>query len=1116
MTDSQPPARPKRQTTRARRLLAPELVLIFVLLVATIVVGRDVRSHDPKPAKGTERVENCPAWKTTNVGNGILDLTRTASFCRATAVLRQWSPEQRRSEQAGIALDYWLIALYVATVGAACLEGRRWIRFSRGGTVIAVAQLVAGGFDVAENRLLEEMLSGHVTHYTAWWATVCFNAKIPIIATGVLFGAFAVGGRCRDLWRNETARPTPMPELPPPSFPAALELEHESVGRRLLNWLKGVRPEPVLGPPMRPAPVPGRAGICCSGGGIRSAAYNLGALQALTDANEYQTADYISAVSGGSYIAAAYAIVASHSQPGVIKPDRPPFHPGSPEEQFLRNHSSYLAPGVAGKLSLLWRVVRGLVVNLTLIMLLVTAVGLIGGWLVKDRMRFAGPPEGSVLTVEGRTGITLGRYASIEHEDFEGRIPLDEGSVVDIRSLQVVLRRGALVKAARERHFAGRLITRNQPPEELTKQPVGLDGAYGALVEGRFSERTGNALVVPTDATIHLGNGAVLRFDTDARPMLKVSRLSQVRRNGAIVELCRGGPCVAHDVPRWVLIVLFATVGGAVACGTLDVFLRSRWAWTRGVERWSVRFGVAAVAWFVLAIGLPETVEILLRNRSFPALDMGGVSGGGVLALIVGVLADLTGGRGRAAEAGAAGRVKVMTQKLVSRVGPRLRSAFVALIGGIVGPLLILTTFVLIVTQGAKDGATEGQILIVTAAGMGAFLMWSTGDLIQWSVYPLYKRRLWSAFVLRRYEEPPGTQHAEAVPDYDRPLRLGSLPEGGPRLVVCAAANVSTQGVAPPGRPVSTFTFERDAVGGGLFGALSPLEMESLADGEYAQYVTVASAFAISGAAVSPAMGKMTKRRFTFLMALANVRLGVWLPNPLRVRLLQRRSTAAFWRAVRKSTPGTTPPSSDVAQAASDREARLQRKEWVRHYVVRPHYLLMELLGWNSYRRRFIYVTDGGHFENLGLVELLRRGCTYIYCFDASGGDVNSYATLGEAVALARSELGVDIDIHPETMSRPNGEKYCANDHVAGTITFPGSTEPDGCIVFSRTAVISGAPWDVRSYAENDPAFPTHPTLDQLYTDEKFEAYRKLGNFTAQRAIETMRSRRGVEPERLR
>lgn len=91
--------------------------------------------------------------------------------------------------------------------------------------------------------------------------------------------------------------------------------------RRLRDWLIGAEEEeqPPHGEPVLD-PVPGRIGICCSGGGIRSAAYNLGALQALQEEGVLEHAEYVAAVSGGSYIAASYATVAATAPAGKLDP----------------------------------------------------------------------------------------------------------------------------------------------------------------------------------------------------------------------------------------------------------------------------------------------------------------------------------------------------------------------------------------------------------------------------------------------------------------------------------------------------------------------------------------------------------------------------------------------------------------------------------------------------------------------------------------------------------------------------------------------------------------------------------------------------------------------------
>lgn len=207
-------------------------------------------------------------------------------------------------------------------------------------------------------------------------------------------------------------------------------------------------------------------------------------------------------------------------------------------------------------------------------------------------------------------------------------------------------------------------------------------------------------------------------------------------------------------------------------------------------------------------------------------------------------------------------------------------------------------------------------------------------------------------------------------------------------------------------------------------------------------------------------MGKLTRWPLRFLLALANVRLGVWVPNPRRLESL---------RAGRAPYPRP-----------------------------RPIYLLKELLGRNSLNDRFLYVTDGGHYENLGLVELLRRGCTRIHCFDASGG--RSLRALGEAIALARSELGVEVAIRTEALEPDPQSGFAERCVVRGTVTFPGGAT--GELIYARTVMTEDLPFDVRAFHAHDADFPHHSTSDQLYTDEKFEAYRELGAHAGRAALD--------------
>jgi hypothetical protein len=181
--------------------------------------------------------------------------------------------------------------------------------------------------------------------------------------------------------------------------------------------------------------------------------------------------------------------------------------------------------------------------------------------------------------------------------------------------------------------------------------------------------------------------------------------------------------------------------------------------------------------------------------------------------------------------------------------------------------------------------------------------------------------------------------------------------------------------------------------------------------------------------------------------------------------------------------------------------------------------LWREAAGRNPVGYKWIYVTDGGHYDDLGLVEALRRHPRRIFLLDASGDPGHSYRALGQAIALARSELGVQIQIDPLTMepsSDPGQGAAQAGAQVQPGQPLPGRRPPDlrqahvcgrfryttgpavgrsGTISMIKLGVWPGddLPWDVRAYYEDQPTFPRSSTVQQLYDDQDFEAYRELG-----------------------
>jgi hypothetical protein len=162
-------------------------------------------------------------------------------------------------------------------------------------------------------------------------------------------------------------------------------------------------------------------------------------------------------------------------------------------------------------------------------------------------------------------------------------------------------------------------------------------------------------------------------------------------------------------------------------------------------------------------------------------------------------------------------------------------------------------------------------------------------------------------------------------------------------------------------------------------------------------------------------------------------------------------------------------------------------------------YLLQEILGIRSHRNRFVYVTDGGDDDQLGLVELLRRGCDWIWCIDASGDAIDAFTGLGHALAVAEAELGVLVDIQPDRDMAPElGSRFVRRPFCTGTISYPpfGTGSKVAKLIVIKAGVPADAPWATLAYHAANPQFPNDPSIDQIYTPDRFDAYVSLGRFS--------------------
>ena len=149
-----------------------------------------------------------------------------------------------------------------------------------------------------------------------------------------------------------------------------------------------------------------------------------------------------------------------------------------------------------------------------------------------------------------------------------------------------------------------------------------------------------------------------------------------------------------------------------------------------------------------------------------------------------------------------------------------------------------------------------------------------------------------------------------------------------------------------------------------------------------------------------------------------------------------------------------------------------------------------EAIGKTSVIDRRLYITDGGHYDNTGLVEALRRRPDRIIVLDASNDPPNSFRALGEAVATARMDLGCEVDIDPTPMVADRFGQ-AKRGWVSGTARCDDGKEIE--VHFIKAVPTTSMPLDTQVYASRHPEFPRTSTGNQFYGEFDLEAYRQLG-----------------------
>jgi hypothetical protein len=909
-------------------------------------------------------------------------------------------------------------------------------------------------------------------------------------------------------------------------------------------------------------------GVAFSGGGIRSATFNLGVLQGLSEKGLLKWVDILSTVSGGGYIGSwLHGLIRNHDagQPAGTEArlkksiTSPPGTPGDDPIMFLRAYSNYLAPRPGLFSSDSWTIgviwFRNFLLNQLILAPALAAL-------------IAAGLAATFLNQVARSASTLAAGAA--------GVALAVATILLVRNLYPIAKRSTESEAetgtaAQDAHGTGLEGSRQglwivalvfMAAIALGTSQLDIDATLLRIVV-----LSGTILLM---LLVQVGGGfigcSVARRKSHAQALFHVVWMALVAGAVATVMLLGAWQLTGswNDSPWNILIFGPALMTGAVL-GSIMLLVGLMGAdYPDAAREWTARIGshlaIAAMAWMtLLALALlgPWGVSRLLVE--FRTIGIGAIVTWAITA-ITGAMA----GNSAKTDGAAGGGTKRILEILTSVAPTVFLVGYVVLLA--TGVHMVLDRFVPPATRAAAvPASTRYDVSVDTPAGAGvevrvegiengwladvllpvdefergypSRLMDTDGGRLQtgviwlavfaviafvasvrinineFSLHHFYKNRLVRCYLgasnkRRRANSLTGFDPRDDFPlsfltPNDRTPAGGAKPAYfGPYPIVNTALNLNTGSeLAQQERKAASFIFTpdvcgfdpstRERVAEGAGGDPSPLGYRPTWGYAYPHGPNLGTTVAISGAAANPNSGYHTSGPVAFLLTVFNARLGWWLGNPR-------------WR---------TPSAQDGPTLALK-------------------YLFAELLGQTTKRTKFINLSDGGHFENLGLYELVRRRTRFIIVCDAEEDGGLTFGSLGGVIRKCRADFGVEIDIDPRPIRREDGLSgaHC----VVGTITYPedepafaagltgrlmgldGNVRPRarGWLLYLKSSLTGDEPADVVEYQAQHAEFPHESTGDQFFSESQFESYRRLGLHVLRSAFDGVKVEPGfVDPE---
>jgi hypothetical protein len=901
----------------------------------------------------------------------------------------------------------------------------------------------------------------------------------------------------------------------------------------------------------------GLLGLAISGGGIRSATLALGVLQGLADKGLLRQVDYLSTVSGGGYIGSWFiSRLKEHGGPEQVQDIEKMLtqaHASHPDKNdqwpihFLRQHSNYLTPRLGFFSADVWTMVstwfRNTILNLAMLvtflatLLLIprfAGLGFVSSWKFDPNNLWNGGGTAFLLFAANGflcRGVSRGPNWTQKMVLWGIMAPFLGGAILLSRWLwfspawfhslsflwDAVRNFIALaILFASSAWFSGMAEAHGRLRADLSRAERRLSLFLVWLV----------AAVLPA-FVVFLG----------LRGMAAYLDCFRYRALGLWMTFTWGPPA----------IVLLLALGVTLQIGLLGLAMElSAREWLARLRAWSV---IYSFAWIVLVGGsIYGPWLLLVLAKTHPWTEFG-LTTAWLVTTVAGVLsgksANSSGKPGTLGTGSGGGKPSL---EVIARVAPFVfMPVFVLLIalgihaltGGLAAGNQLNEQTVKLSLSADSDGSSfqvsasgtreaakpgwvsdpqkyyfeglqpkwlwenrpEGSLPVVSSpfylllivAGCAALLS-ARLDLNVFSLHEFYKNRLVRCYLgaTRRRGDRHPDYFTGFDPQDDRDLGDFSTNSGsyyGPYPLMNATMNISSgEDLAWQERKSAPFLFSPlycgyDVGKGnrrmrvGIGGRSKHIQKHSA---RYAYRRTaelcrgtgiqVGTAMAVSGAAANPNQGYHTSTAVAFLMTVFDVRLGWWLGNPRR---------------------------EDTYRLFSPRVSLIA--------------LTSDLFGLTNAKAGFVNLSDGGHFDNMGLYELVRRRCRYIILSDGEQDRNMIFGSLTAAIRNCRMDFGVEIDISLDRIMK-NDNGLSSSHCVVGTIKYPedsGRSDNEkrlGYLLYLKSSLTGDEPADVAGYRAGYSEFPHQSTADQWFTERQFEAYRKLGQHIVETAAGSVRS----------